>query len=270
MDEVRRQLVIFDRQGLIREWHDRLIRPGDEWKGRIDRRLHRSDIILLFISPHFFESDYCYEAEMMDAMRRHEAGAARVVPIILRPCAWHSAPFAGLQALPTDGRAITTWSNRDEACLNVAEGVMRAVGELRGEVVISAPREGAAEAPARLIAVRVHRAFFAGQRDECHFINITNLSSSRVVEVTHVWYEDEAHHIPIVQAQRALPVRLDLDQSWETWIETSNLPAAHRDDAASRFRVRVSSGAVFASVANTTVPPVGVVPGGPINRQNTV
>jgi len=114
----------------------------------------------------------------------------------------------------------------------------------------------------RIVVVRVHRAFFSGRSEECHFINVTNLSPTRVVEITHVWYEDENHHIPVVQVPRLLPARLDLDASWETWIESSALPREHRQDASSRFRVRISTGRVFCSEANTSVPPMGFVPGG--------
>ena len=264
MDEVRRQLVVFDRQGLIRKWHDRLIPAGADWRGQIDERLARSDVILLFVSPSFFDSDYCYEAEMTEAMRRHQVNSAKVVPIILRPCAWESAPFASLQVLPKDGRPITTWPNRDEACLDVAEGVMRAVRELRGEPVSDRLRQLVAAEEARVLDVRVHRAFFSGDDQECHFVNLTNLSPRRVLEVTHVWYEDETQHIPIIQASRPLPVRLELDQSWQTWIESSRLPSLHRSDALWRFRVRISTGSVFASRDNPSVPPMGMVPGGPI------
>jgi hypothetical protein len=264
MNDVRRQLVVFDRQDLIKKWHDRLIPPGADWRDQIDDRLAHSDIILLFVSPDFFESDYCYEAEMAEAMRRHRAGSARVIPIILRPCAWQTAPFADLQVLPRDGRPITTWPNRDEACLDVAEGVMRAVREIRGESITDRPPALRTGDGTRTIVVRVHRAYFSGQREECHFVNLTNLSSSRTIEVTHVWYEDETHHIPIIQHSRPLPVRLELDQSWETWLESSRLPLRHRDDAMSRFRARLSTGEVFGSVPNPSVPPMGFVPGGPI------
>lgn len=130
MDAVRRQLIIFDRQDVIRKWHDRQIKPGEKWKNQIDERLKRSDIVLLFVSPHFFESDYCFETEMRDALRRHAAGTTRVVPIILRPCLWKTAPFAQLQALPRDGKAVSTWENLDDACMDAASGVMDVVGEL--------------------------------------------------------------------------------------------------------------------------------------------
>src|SRR3989442_8127516 len=82
MDEVRRQLILYDRQRIIQKWHDREILPGQEWKRRIDERLRSSRIILLFISPHFIESRYCYEVEMKEALRRHESGEAVVIPII--------------------------------------------------------------------------------------------------------------------------------------------------------------------------------------------
>ena len=127
MHELRRQFVIFERQELITKWWDRKIPAGGLWKDQIDEHLQHSHVILLFVSPHFFDSDYCYEAEMKEALARHERGDATVVPIILRPCAWQNAPFGKLQALPINGKPITTWTNRDQACLAVAEGVMEIV-----------------------------------------------------------------------------------------------------------------------------------------------
>ena len=52
---------------------------------------------------------------MQRALERHDANEARVIPILLRPVDWNNAPFAYLQALPTDAKPITTWRNRDAA-----------------------------------------------------------------------------------------------------------------------------------------------------------
>src|SRR5438128_5859961 len=87
------------RRGLIASWHDRDIDAGTEWKTQIDTRLQNAQIILLLISGSFLASDYCYALEMTAAMERHKRGEARVIPIILRPCLWQGAPFAGLQVL---------------------------------------------------------------------------------------------------------------------------------------------------------------------------
>ena len=57
-----------------------------------------------------------------------ESRSARVIPIILKPCDWHSAPFGKLQALPKDGKPVTSWSDKDEAFLDIAKGI-RAVAE---------------------------------------------------------------------------------------------------------------------------------------------
>ena len=76
-------------------------------------------------------SDYCYEKEMARALERHRAGDAVVVPVLLRPVDWKQSPLSALQALPKDARPVTLWPNVDEALLNVAEGIRRAVSAFR-------------------------------------------------------------------------------------------------------------------------------------------
>lgn len=130
MDDVRRQLIVHERNGRIVKWHDRQIPPGDEWRQTIDARLNAADIVLLFVSPHFIESKYCYEVEGEVALRRHREGRSRAIPVILRPCDWRASPFGKLQALPRDGVPISRWPDRDEVCLAVAREVMRVVDGL--------------------------------------------------------------------------------------------------------------------------------------------
>ena len=125
MNDVRQQLVIFERKGYIIKWHDRMIPAGEEWESNIDRRIRQAQIILLFVSPSFIESKYCYDIEVSEALKRHESNTAHVIPIILRPCAWEEAPFSKLQALPRDGRAVSQWNDRDQVCLDVARAVMK-------------------------------------------------------------------------------------------------------------------------------------------------
>jgi tetratricopeptide (TPR) repeat protein len=118
------------RQGLIATWYDRQIVAGSNWAGVIDAQLEQASIILLLVSADFLASNYCYEVEMTHALARHEAGQARVIPIALRPVDWKDAPFAHLQALPTDAQPITKWTDRDEAWTNVAAGIRRSIEDL--------------------------------------------------------------------------------------------------------------------------------------------
>jgi polysaccharide export outer membrane protein len=56
-------------------------------------------------------------------MERHEAGTARVIPVILRPVDWHTAPFGKLQALPEGGKPVAERRNRDRAFVDVSRGI---------------------------------------------------------------------------------------------------------------------------------------------------
>lgn len=124
-------LKILQRQRVIDTWHDRMIKPGTEWKDTIDANLEQSKIILLLVSSDFIASDYCWEIEMKRAMERHEKKEARVIPIIIRDCKWETAPFAKLQGLPKYGKAIDLWAKKDTAWRGVAEGIAKVATELR-------------------------------------------------------------------------------------------------------------------------------------------
>src|SRR5438046_624453 len=92
-EELEKHLAMLKRQGRISAWHDRRIVAGDDIDHTIDHHLEAADIILFLVSPDFLHSDYCYDVEARRAMERHERGTCTVIPIILRPCDWHEAPF---------------------------------------------------------------------------------------------------------------------------------------------------------------------------------
>lgn len=115
------------REGVITFWHDRMIPPGGTWSRVIDERLADADIVLLLVSADFVASDYCYGKEMETALERHHAGEACVIPVFIKPTDFDGLPFAQLQGVPIDAKPISTWPNEDEAWLDVARGVRRAV-----------------------------------------------------------------------------------------------------------------------------------------------
>ncbi|MBK1680763.1 toll/interleukin-1 receptor domain-containing protein [Rhodocyclus tenuis] len=125
-NELEIHLALLKRQGVISSWHDRRITAGYDIDKAIDAELESSRIILLLVSAHFLASDYCFEKEMARALEKHDEGSATVIPVILHPCDWHSAPFSGLRATPTDGKAISMYANRHEALAIVAKDVREA------------------------------------------------------------------------------------------------------------------------------------------------
>lgn len=129
-DELAKHLIVLQRRGVIDTWHDREIDAGSEWATEIDQQLNQADIILLLVSSDFLSSDYCYDVEVKRAMERHEAGDARVIPVILRPIDWQDTLFGKLKALPKDAEPITKWDNQDEAFLDVQKGIKQALEEV--------------------------------------------------------------------------------------------------------------------------------------------
>lgn len=124
-DRLEEHLSNLKYRGLITTWYDREISAGEEWAQQIDIYLNKAHIILLLISASFMASEYCYSIEMRRALERHERHEVDVVPILLRPVLYTDAPFAKLPILPTNGKPIVQWRDRDSAFVDIAYAIER-------------------------------------------------------------------------------------------------------------------------------------------------
>jgi TIR domain len=126
--ELESHLAVLRRAGLIEPWYDGRILPGTKWEEQILKHLSDSELILLLVSSDFLASQYCCDVEMRQALERHYAGDASVIPIILRPVAWRLTELARLQVLPKGGRPIfgpdTDQPSRDQAFVETCEGIL--------------------------------------------------------------------------------------------------------------------------------------------------
>ncbi|KNZ32620.1 MAG: response regulator receiver protein [Methylibium sp. NZG] len=148
-DELSGHLKILERRGVIRPWHDRRINPGQGWDQQINAQLAAADLVLMLVSADFINSDYIWGTELEVAMQRHERGEASIVPVLVRPCLIEDAPFASIQGLPTDLRAVTSWPNRDEAWTNVAIGIRKAAKDIQERKAKTVPPAGQVDAGKR-------------------------------------------------------------------------------------------------------------------------
>ncbi len=130
-DKIDNHLSILKHRKLVDIWYDGKISAGAEREHEIDKHLRTADIVLLLVSAAFLASDYCYGKEMKQALKRHEEGMARVIPIILRPVDWKDAPFSKLQVLPTGGMPATKWEDPDEPYEDIARNLRAVVKELQ-------------------------------------------------------------------------------------------------------------------------------------------
>ena len=127
LERLHTHLAPLRRQGLIEAWFDREILAGGEIDATVAEELESCELFLLLVSPDFLASDYCYEREMQQALERHEAGEARVVPIIIEPCDWATSPLRQLKALPRDGKPVSDWTNANHAYLDIVQELRRIV-----------------------------------------------------------------------------------------------------------------------------------------------
>jgi hypothetical protein len=126
-------------KGEIKNWYDRDIVAGTDWEKQTLHHLAHDEIILLLISADFMNSTYC-NAEMLQAIDRHNAGQARVLPILVRPTDYEGAPFTTIQMVPGDSlgvRPVTRWADRDEAWRNVVREIRKAIRGLQGGTAIT-------------------------------------------------------------------------------------------------------------------------------------
>jgi len=131
IEEFKKHLAPLKDKGLVEEWYDRKILPGEDYQSKIDYNLEDADIICLFVSANFLASQSC-KKEKKKALELKDKKGTHIIPIILSPCGWRDDEDISkykLLALPTDGKPISTFQNRDEAWLDVYEGLKRVIEE---------------------------------------------------------------------------------------------------------------------------------------------
>lgn len=151
-DELEKHLAGLRHQGIIEMWHDRCIGAGEEWAAKIDGNLQTADVILLLVSADFIASRYCYDIELTEAMRRHHAEEARVIPVILRPCDWHDLPFGKLQAATKNGRPVTKFQSLDDGFLDVVQAIKVAAKAIQSRHTAGTQPASSPAAPATTAA----------------------------------------------------------------------------------------------------------------------
>lgn len=87
--------------------------------------------MILLISPDFIDSDYCFSKEMEVALKAYEKNKNVVIPIIIRETTdWHDFEIGKITALPTDGKPLSQWIDKDAFWADVQKGIKLQVEHL--------------------------------------------------------------------------------------------------------------------------------------------
>jgi len=108
--DFRKHLAPLKTKGLIEDWYDREIIAGQDFQDKIDNNLDNADIICLFISANFLDSEACMKEKRRAIELKKKKGVA-VVSIILSACGWKDEKgISKSLVLPTDGNPISEFS----------------------------------------------------------------------------------------------------------------------------------------------------------------
>ncbi len=143
LDELRSHLSPLERGGQIEVWYDGKIEPGRDWDSTLKDALYSADIIMLLVSSDSISSEYFYGKEVAISLERHHRNEVKIIPVILRSCAWNLTPLASLQALPKNGMPISNWINQDEAYSDIVQHIGKIIKTKNGAPT---PRENYSEA----------------------------------------------------------------------------------------------------------------------------
>jgi tetratricopeptide (TPR) repeat protein len=138
--ELFAHLGVLDRDAIASTWIDRHIGAGESWRPLIFEHLDSADIILLVLTPQFFESEFIRDYELKRAIERHRREEARVIPIAVEESGWRTTDIRHLQVIPDYGTPVATSPDREQAWREVVARVGEAAQRLRSEGLRRRPR----------------------------------------------------------------------------------------------------------------------------------
>lgn len=104
----------FERLGQVEIWGDSRITAGDRWKLEIASAMNRAAIAVLLVSADFLASDFVAENELPRLLEVAQQEGVRIVPVILKPCAFSDIPsLSQFQCLNDPRRPLVTLSESD-------------------------------------------------------------------------------------------------------------------------------------------------------------
>lgn len=113
-ERVATHLEVLAQEHLLSAWNDRDISGGDRWFSEIQDAMSSCSVALLLISARFLTSRFILGQEVPTLLQRNERDGLRIIPVILRPCAWDRVPWlSAIQARPKDGAPLSGMTEHD-------------------------------------------------------------------------------------------------------------------------------------------------------------
>jgi hypothetical protein len=120
LEELLNCLKSYERRKIVNVSTDKDLQPGQKWDEWIKSRIREAEIVLFLVSRDFLASDYINDIEIKQAI---ENSRLIPIPIIIRPIVMSQLDLNCYQVLPPHAKAIDTWSNKDDAWVEVTKAL---------------------------------------------------------------------------------------------------------------------------------------------------
>jgi len=133
VEDMLKHLKPLERKKNIEIWDDGQIQAGQDWDTSIKEKLETAQLILLFVSVDFIDSEYIEKTELKTALERHAQQEVTIVPIIVRACSWQDYFDIGkFMALPKNAKPIISAATRiiDDVLHEVTLGIKKVALEI--------------------------------------------------------------------------------------------------------------------------------------------
>ncbi len=141
-DRLVAHLGVLQAEGALEVWDDRRIEAGEDWKPQIEGAIERAAVAILLISADFLTSEFILGEEVPRLLERRQKEGLRVIPLIVRPCAWTEVKWLSpIQARPKDGRPLSGGSEYQ------VEEELAALAKEVADILRRTPRGGEHAAP---------------------------------------------------------------------------------------------------------------------------
>lgn len=107
-DRLAVHLRALENVGELEVWDDKKIVPGESWLGQIMNAINEANIAVMLISADYLSSEFIARNEVPHLLKERQEGRLKIIPVLLRPCAWRMVPWLrSLEVRPRDGKPLT-------------------------------------------------------------------------------------------------------------------------------------------------------------------
>ena len=117
-----RALAVWVQRGTLQLWTQDHMTPGAAAAATLQARFAASNVVVFLLSTDALASPV-QNALVRLALARREAGTARVIPVLVRPCEWGQSELGSLSALPRNTLPVTEWPSPDAGWHSVTSGL---------------------------------------------------------------------------------------------------------------------------------------------------